>query len=480
MMLQLQSGTAAPVTPRGAVPTPAGATATPTTGSVTSGTSQAANGLPARALPGTGTIAPALLGTQAGSTGLGLAAPGTTGLPSNLEPAGAATTGTALLTPNAPTPQPPSSVQVRATPAGSDAATPTTATHPAAATQATADSAGSPSDAQTVKQPPDRAAYTPQTDPARPQTLGLQSDPAKEDSADTESPGTAAVAGQTVDSGTLAMLAGQTLRPQQRLEGAGATPPDDQKASALAGENRGGNQADAIRQQAADDARDAKAATAEQASSTAQGRAATESHIAYQAEASKARALLQADKAELAAQTGFLIGTETSPTLPGTSATGGTTPATTTVASPATAARHEVTTPFGQRGWDQAVSSRVLWVAQEQLQQASLTLNPPNLGPIQITVQIDNQQAVVQFVATQPEVRQALQEALPVLRDMFGQAGIELGQTNVSSGQSDQGARQQARQDGRNQDDNPSIMPLIESASLSSGSAGLGLINTFA
>lgn len=97
-------------------------------------------------------------------------------------------------------------------------------------------------------------------------------------------------------------------------------------------------------------------------------------------------------------------------------------------------ARH-VATPLGQRGWDQAVSQQVSWLVRDQLQSASLSLNPPHLGPIQVTLQLDQQQATVQFVAAAPEARQALQDALPTLRAMLGEAGISLGQADVGSRQ---------------------------------------------
>lgn len=112
-------------------------------------------------------------------------------------------------------------------------------------------------------------------------------------------------------------------------------------------------------------------------------------------------------------------------------------------------AEAHVQTPLHQTGWEQAIGQRVLWMAQDQLQSASLTLNPPHLGPVQITLQLDAQQANVQFVSAHAEVRQALQEALPVLRDLLGQAGIQLGQADVSSRQSRQGeqAFQETSQD---------------------------------
>jgi flagellar hook-length control protein FliK len=67
-------------------------------------------------------------------------------------------------------------------------------------------------------------------------------------------------------------------------------------------------------------------------------------------------------------------------------------------------------------------------------QSASLTLNPPDLGPLHVVLHVTNSHATANFTAAQPEVRQALENAMPKLREMLGDAGIQLGQANVSAG----------------------------------------------
>ena len=104
-----------------------------------------------------------------------------------------------------------------------------------------------------------------------------------------------------------------------------------------------------------------------------------------------------------------------------------------TGAASAASVSHLIAPSFSHTGWDEAISQRVLWMARGGIQSASLLLNPPQLGPVQVTLQIENQQASVQFVAASPQVQQSLQDALPVLRDMLGQAGIVLGQADVGS-----------------------------------------------
>ena len=87
----------------------------------------------------------------------------------------------------------------------------------------------------------------------------------------------------------------------------------------------------------------------------------------------------------------------------------------------------------GTSAWSQALGDKVVWMAAGAQQTASLTLNPPNMGPLQIVLNITNDQATASFFSAQPEVRQALEAAFPKLREMMNEAGIQLGQATVSA-----------------------------------------------
>lgn len=104
-----------------------------------------------------------------------------------------------------------------------------------------------------------------------------------------------------------------------------------------------------------------------------------------------------------------------------------------TVHAPAAHA-DKLTPAVGTPAWDQALGQKIVWMAHGGEQSASLTMNPPDLGPMQVVLSVSNNQATVDFMAAQPEVRQALEAALPRLRDMMGESGIQLGQANVSAG----------------------------------------------
>ncbi len=100
----------------------------------------------------------------------------------------------------------------------------------------------------------------------------------------------------------------------------------------------------------------------------------------------------------------------------------------------------------GKTGWDQAISQKVVWMVGAGEQSATLTLNPPDLGPLQVVIHVHNDQANTTFISDNADVRQALQDGMSNLRDKMSESGIQLGQANVSSGEQSQQQFQQATQ----------------------------------
>jgi flagellar hook-length control protein FliK len=106
-----------------------------------------------------------------------------------------------------------------------------------------------------------------------------------------------------------------------------------------------------------------------------------------------------------------------------------------------------VTTPFGQADWDQALGERIQWLAGQKAQGAQLKLNPANLGPLEVRIQMQNDQASIQFTAHHALVREALEAALPRLREMLEASGVQLVDVDVSGHDSFAGRQQAARDD---------------------------------
>lgn len=115
-----------------------------------------------------------------------------------------------------------------------------------------------------------------------------------------------------------------------------------------------------------------------------------------------------------------------------------------------TGANDKIAARVGTPGWDNQVGQKIVWMIAGKEQSATLTLNPPDMGPMQVVLSVTNDHATVAFTAAQPEVRQALEDAMPKLRDMMSESGIALGNASVSDQSRDQQQAQagSARQGG--------------------------------
>ncbi len=135
--------------------------------------------------------------------------------------------------------------------------------------------------------------------------------------------------------------------------------------------------------------------------------------------------------------------------------------------------------------WTQEFGDRIVWMAKQDQQSADIRITPANLGPVQISLNIEDGKASAVFASPHAEVRQAIEEALPRLREMLNGAGISLDQANVGSQmpqhQSENAARFAAtpRSTGEN-----AILPKDEGSSIQAVvtplNRGRGLVDLFA
>jgi flagellar hook-length control protein FliK len=91
-----------------------------------------------------------------------------------------------------------------------------------------------------------------------------------------------------------------------------------------------------------------------------------------------------------------------------------------------------VAVPVGQPQWSQAVGEKVLWLAAQNVTSAEIRLDPPELGPLQVRVSVHQDQASVSFTSHHSVVREALDQNLNRLRELFGEQGIDLMNVDVS------------------------------------------------
>ncbi|MGE5490849.1 MAG: flagellar hook-length control protein FliK [Actinomycetota bacterium] len=92
-----------------------------------------------------------------------------------------------------------------------------------------------------------------------------------------------------------------------------------------------------------------------------------------------------------------------------------------------------IRTPINDSRWSQDFGEKIVWLAKNDQQVAQLSINPPQLGPMHISLSLNGDQASALFASPHAEVRQAIQDAMPQLREMLAGAGINLGQANVGT-----------------------------------------------
>lgn len=89
--------------------------------------------------------------------------------------------------------------------------------------------------------------------------------------------------------------------------------------------------------------------------------------------------------------------------------------------------------PLGTHEWQQSLSQHITLFTKQGQQTAELRLHPEDLGQVQISLKLDDNQAQLQMVSAHSHVRAALEAALPVLRTSLAENGIQLAQSSVSS-----------------------------------------------
>lgn len=151
-------------------------------------------------------------------------------------------------------------------------------------------------------------------------------------------------------------------------------------------------------------------------------------------------AALQAEKKSVISAATAKIDTAIQPAQPSsTPAVGMTNALSASPIAQAATTQATISTPLTQPQWADDFSQKVTWMATQRTQSAQLHLNPAQLGPLEVSLKLNGDQATVQFTSAHAAVRDAIEQSIPRLRDMLADSGISLGNTTVS----DQAPREQ-------------------------------------
>lgn len=122
----------------------------------------------------------------------------------------------------------------------------------------------------------------------------------------------------------------------------------------------------------------------------------------------------------------------------------GTTQATTQTQPGFKAHQLSVNSPVNHSDWADGLGDKVVWLTNQPIKSAVVKLNPQELGPIDINVKVHQNEASIQFTSHNMAAKEAIEHAMPKLREMMLQQGLELTDVNVSTDSSQ--TKQQSEQ----------------------------------
>ena len=103
-----------------------------------------------------------------------------------------------------------------------------------------------------------------------------------------------------------------------------------------------------------------------------------------------------------------------------------------TTLNPQSIAQPEIVETFGRPPWSQGLGKQILWMVNQNISSAELRLNPAHLGPIELLIDMSDDQVNVSLSSRHAVVREAMEQALPKLREMLDANGLNLAETDIS------------------------------------------------
>lgn len=140
-----------------------------------------------------------------------------------------------------------------------------------------------------------------------------------------------------------------------------------------------------------------------------------------------------------------------------------------------------ISTPVRDSAWSDRISQHVMSMAAGKTRTAEIRLTPAELGPLRVQIDVDDGTANVAFQSQHAATRDALELALPRLRELLAENGLSLGQANI--GEHDQAQREQSSHVAQDNEQNAAHDSDVETdvgqTRTPNQSRGRGLVDAF-
>ena len=88
--------------------------------------------------------------------------------------------------------------------------------------------------------------------------------------------------------------------------------------------------------------------------------------------------------------------------------------------------------PVGHAEWGDKLVGKLSWLTARNMSVAEIHLTPPDMGPMEVKVRVQNEHATITVHSANPVVRDQLELHSHRLRDMLGEQGLSLAGFDVS------------------------------------------------
>lgn len=103
-------------------------------------------------------------------------------------------------------------------------------------------------------------------------------------------------------------------------------------------------------------------------------------------------------------------------------------------------------TPVGHSGWSTELGNRIQFLTRAEISTAELQLHPAELGRIDVQISTEDEKTTVMFFSNNSGAKEALEAALPRLRELLANQGLELSHNDVAEGSLAEHRQQQSQQ----------------------------------
>jgi len=92
---------------------------------------------------------------------------------------------------------------------------------------------------------------------------------------------------------------------------------------------------------------------------------------------------------------------------------------------------HNETISIYRKDFSNALKDKVMVMVNQKLRQLEIRLDPPELGSMQVRLNLQNEQAAVNFVVQNQQAKEALEQNINKLKDMLADSGVDVGDANI-------------------------------------------------